>query len=474
MSKKHAWAWLSLLFVICFIAGCAGEQSNNIAQEPSQPASEQTEKQPQKDAEQPSSEPVSEAQAVLEAEHPAEFVILTPSSTSEQDFEQYTHRFLREKFPEVNFVQLQLGTDGLTYDTMIAFNIAVDLIESGITNVNAMITRNIPIDIEPLIRKHNDDLSRIDASMIESIRGYSANEEILIFPTQYQPFVLHYNKDIFDRFGVEYPKAGSTWNELIDLARRLTKFEDGIQYRGLDAGLNINRMYMQLSLPFVDEETGKSVINSHPGWKKMFQTYQDIYSIPGNLPVRQNGRVQLGASTPLFLEDQIIAMFPHLISIAYEAFRKPIEEGMNMGISTFPVFEENPKRSTGFFGQGYSIPVNSRDPDFAFKVLEHLTSDEVQLEYARMGIATPLANEAVQAALFEGNEIAEMVGLDVSLVYALEIAPPAKSSYWDAQAVGVVNAKLNELVRGELDVNTALRLADEEINSIIEANPKPE
>ncbi|NOU90117.1 extracellular solute-binding protein [Paenibacillus sp. LMG 31460] len=44
--------------------------------------------------------------------------------------------------------------------------------------------------------------------------------------------VLYYNKDIFDKFGISYPRNGMTWDEVYDLAKKLNRTEDGISYRG--------------------------------------------------------------------------------------------------------------------------------------------------------------------------------------------------------------------------------------------------
>lgn len=34
---------------------------------------------------------------------------------------------------------------------------------------------------------------------------------------------LYYNKDLFDKFGVSYPKDGMTWDEVLELNRQLDK-----------------------------------------------------------------------------------------------------------------------------------------------------------------------------------------------------------------------------------------------------------
>ena len=79
---------------------------------------------------------------------------------------------------------------------------------------------------------------------------------------------MYYNKDLFDRFGVPYPKDGMTWDEVYALAQKVTRTEGGVAYKGFA----FQDFYLftanQLSLSFVDGKTEKSVVNSD-GWKKL-------------------------------------------------------------------------------------------------------------------------------------------------------------------------------------------------------------
>jgi multiple sugar transport system substrate-binding protein len=241
-------------------------------------------------------------------------------------------------------------------------------------------------------------LKRFDPRALEEIRSYSPNGDLIALPFEYQPFVLYYNKDIFDKFGVSYPKLGSTWDDLIPLARKLTRMEDGIQYKGLNPGSNINRMQMQLSNPYVNPKTYKSLIISTPGWKKQFQTYLDIYSIPGNTP---------GDATSEFLERKVLAMFPHLVK----------------GLS-----------QTAWETAVIYIPKSSKYPDFAFQVTEYLLSDEIQTLAVKDGRATALLNPQVQKVLMQDNTLAKEAGFDISMVTRIQLAGPYQRTEWDKKA----------------------------------------
>jgi multiple sugar transport system substrate-binding protein len=56
--------------------------------------------------------------------------------------------------------------------------------------------------------------------------GKWAGKQYLL-PKDFSPLAVYYNKKIFDRFGVAYPKDGWTWGDFLRTAQALTKDTDG-------------------------------------------------------------------------------------------------------------------------------------------------------------------------------------------------------------------------------------------------------
>src|SRR5690606_21529535 len=118
-------------------------------------------------------------------------------------------------------------------------------------------------------KKHNLDLNRFEPEAIEALMAATQTNDLAGIPYTRHFYALYYNKDIFDKFGVDYPPDGMTWDQAYDLARKLTRMEDGIQYRGLNL-VPVERPASQLSLPYVDMNTKKTVINSD-SWKRVME-----------------------------------------------------------------------------------------------------------------------------------------------------------------------------------------------------------
>jgi multiple sugar transport system substrate-binding protein len=90
----------------------------------------------------------------------------------------------------------------------------------GKTELTAYAEAGIPWDVTAKIRQ---------AGIGPEILWPSMRDEVMhegrqyVFPTNCGPFVLFYNKDVFDRAGVPYPKGDWTWDEFLTTCRRLTK-----------------------------------------------------------------------------------------------------------------------------------------------------------------------------------------------------------------------------------------------------------
>ena len=87
-------------------------------------------------------------------------------------------------------------------------------------------------DLNPYVEKEGVDLkSVITEGMIEPY--YRPDGKLEAMPLLENVFVLAYNKDMFDKFGVEYPTNDWTWD---DLAENAKKFAGG---EGADATYGI-------------------------------------------------------------------------------------------------------------------------------------------------------------------------------------------------------------------------------------------
>ena len=147
----------------------------------------------------------------------------------------------------------------------------------------------------------------------------------------------------------------------------------------------------QMSLPYVDEKTGKSAINGE-GWKTFNETAFIAPMVAGGYK-EFFAKYNKGPYTPEFFQTQQSATFALLSSsmLIDKGF-----ETLNWDLVALPTFKELP----GVGSQGsptyFSVTSNSRHKNEAMEVINYLVSEEAQAHLSRKGVMTSLKNEAVQ------------------------------------------------------------------------------
>lgn len=460
MMKKSGFMIMYLLAALLVLAACSGS-GNGAGSQADQPAPVQQPNIEKEDREEQASEKIEE-----QPPEPMTLTIYAKTQLLDEDFETYIKAPLKEQFPHITIEKTDSQSSGSINDLIIAGQIP-DIIWEGLTNIHDLVLLEVPKDLDPLVQKYDFDMERLEPGLEDSIRSYSPNSELIYMPFRAFSFALHYNKEIFDKFAVPYPHVGITWDEAIELGARVTREDQGIQYRGIHPGNSINRIQTQLSLPFVNPETNRSVVAETEDWRRLFQTFERMTSIPGNFPDGPNW----GGVRNFYLEGTL-AMYPHLILLGDADFIEAANNGLDWGITTYPTFSDLPGVGPGVFSDGFVIPNNSSNPDAAFQVIAYLLSDEVQALAARHGNQTSLRNSEIKKLLYETNPIVQGKDIDFDKILSIKYSDPGMRSVYDRNAMRIVDKHLKTYLRGESDMNTALRMADEEINQYVEAESK--
>lgn len=156
-----------------------------------------------------------------------EDVTVTISTASDGDWLEEMKPIVEEKFPHIT---LEL-VDNIPYVDEEEFEEVVfqgevpDIIPVREHRRDFMNAREYELeyDFEEIVEKKNFDLTVFDDSVIESLRNATPTGGIVALPFQSNYFALHYNKDIFDQLGVDYPEEQMTWYEVMDLAADMTR-----------------------------------------------------------------------------------------------------------------------------------------------------------------------------------------------------------------------------------------------------------
>lgn len=390
---------------------------------------------------------------------------VVPSITPEE-FKRTIEAPVLAKYPNFKLNYVISGASAKLTD-LIASGSAPDMILTSISGMNSnVVPFQLQYDLTELVQKHKFDLSRIEPSTLESLRNASDNGALYGLPKYTSTVVLFYNKDIFDKFGVAYPKNGMTWDEAAKLAAQMTRTVDGINYRGMSFFSGNMITENQLSLPFIDPKADKASVNT-PEFQKLFQTYKGIYDIVGNKPAGAfNGDAELDA----FYKNKNIAMVVAPMS-GYGRFEN--DKDLNWDLVAAPTFSDKP--GIGFQANTiyYFISNANKKAEQAFLAVTELLSDEVQRMSSKEGRATVLKNEAIRTTL---GEESKSKGKNFKAMFHNKFAttPPANTKLAPlVNASSILNKEFGDMINNGTDVNTMLRQAEEKINkAIAEAKSK--
>lgn len=401
------------------------------------------------------------AGAGTEKKHdPVELVFYSTSGDfDENGFNKTFGDKIKEKFPYVTpkFIALTKDT---ALDKLITVGQPIDILFNSIGQTSeTLLNYKMETDISDLIKQNNYDLSRLEPVTVD-IQRQTANGGIYGLPVFTTTLALYYNKDLFDKFGVPYPKDGMTWEDTYELARKMSRTDGQVQYKGLGISFSHTSLLNQLSVPYVDTKTNKATYTTD-SFKIVFETLTKFYDIQNNEVNKDT--VSYTKQIQSFDKDQTTAMFLALSTLGSVRFK----EGLNWDVVSYPVYKDKPDVGPQSYPTYFYINNASKHKDDAFSVIAYLTSDEFQKHLAMNGIFPVLKNR--EAMKVYGQDIPFMKNKNTQSFLPKQFAPAAPVSKYQSIAFNNLNNAYNAVLLKEKDVNTALREQEEKTNKDIEA-----
>lgn len=306
-------------------------------------------------------------------------------------------------FPEYEIQVLQLTPEAVAAGKVPD----VFLLPSAPTIQDQIKNYGIQYDLMPLIKKYKDyiDLSKFDPNLINDIARYSPNGQLYALPAGIQAHALIYNKAIFDKFGVPYPKDGMTWDEVIEVAKKLSRNEGGIQYRGLAKPKN---MISQVGVKGDPDPWKVTVNNSDKAkWDAVLNVMRKIYNLPNFLPTNQKDLedfMKVNDTDVNFIKNQTVAMCACDATGTINKLVAANKEGagIDWDIVTFPQMKENMGYSLQSFNTIWAMSNTAKNPEAAFRVLLWVTIGGSRIGEIKNG-AIPATPDAKMMSLFDTN-----------------------------------------------------------------------
>jgi multiple sugar transport system permease protein len=260
-------------------------------------------------------------------------------------------------------------------------------------------SRGLLVDLFPFVERDKVDLSGYFQASVDAVTWEGTPRSM---PTDAAVRIYMFNKDLFDRAGIPYldPKKPITWEELRDIARRLTVVGNGevVQY-GLSLGyMEFDAFVYQAHGRMVDRIVNPTrVLVNSPEGVRALRFYSDlIVRDRASPPVMQHQNLGFGA--PDFaLESRKVAI-QHGGTWSIPALAKV----KDLRFALAPIAMDR-DRSQVAFTNSCGISVRSQHVREAWEFVKFFASAEAQRLVAQRGIGIPVLREIARSDAFLKN-----------------------------------------------------------------------
>ncbi len=373
---------------------------------------------------------------------------------TEEEFEEYFAKPVKERYPDITITL----TKETNLEALVTANNAPDLAAISNTVLDFYLDADYPESLDEMIKQFNIDLDRFEPSIIEVLHGLGQGEGIFGLPFGMNYGATVYNKDIFDLFGISYPDDVITWDDFYDLTVLLTREDGGTKYFGGAPVVPVN-MLRQKGVTSFDESGDKAIFTTQ-GHLELFSFLQRFYEIPGY--------VQGENYLPTAFANGTVAMLPNWIAATTNTVSQDLP--FDWDIIAFPVYKENPTIGAQVDFHMLTVSKATEHKDAAYRVIEVMISEEVQERISRNRRITPLKDHAIKMTYAQDSKVYE--GKNLQSIFKVEPAVLPDYSRWASTIRDDLNNVARDIALNNMDVNTALREAEQRANQKIQEEMK--
>jgi multiple sugar transport system substrate-binding protein len=218
-----------------------------------------------------------------------------------------------------------------------------------------------------------------------ALDSVKCNNRIWTLPMNVDTIVLYYNKALFDKAGVSYPKQNWTWEDFVKTAKALTKDLNN------DTKIDQYGYYMEGPMECANwvylnggrffSENGECTIDS-PKCVEAIQFCMDLNFKHNITPSFGNSMSKEMGSEQMFMTGRI-AMYP---SGYWMVSRFKNIKTFKWDVASYP------RKSDGYWtvvNSGPAIYKNTKHPKEAYEFAKYVTGKEGQKKYSELGISVP-------------------------------------------------------------------------------------
>lgn len=288
-----------------------------------------------------------------------------------------------------------------------------------------------------------------------ALEAFQYNGAQLALPETFSTVLLFYNKDLFDQAGVAYPTEAWTWADAVEAGKAIRALGEDVW--GLYSPVQFWEFYKkagQNDCHFFNDDMTESTINSDA----CVQTLETMLGFMEEDVMPDPIEASGVSDSELFLSGNLgmlvtgIWMFAAFADAPF-AWDIQLEPGLA-------------NKGHHFFANGVAVAKDTENPEAAAAWAQYLTASQTAATVrVESGWELPALDEPSYFAAYleqtpPDNREAVFMALESP------ITPPVIERQNEMQ--DTVNELLNAVVNGELDAKTALDLAKDELDALIQ------
>lgn len=244
-------------------------------------------------------------------------------------------------------------------------------------------------EIDTLIGRDKYDTETIYPGLLDLLKEKGEGKLYGLSPSFYGT-VIYYNADLFEKYGVEIPHDGMTWQEIMDTARRFPTEGDektrvygyGNQYGGMTLDNLASQISRTQGLQLINADTMKLTLNTD-SWKQVYKLALD--GIESNAIYNPKSGFT-GGTMEEYYQSQPFLMGRMAMTVESSYLLQNMKEAKNsikdykpfkIGMAAGPVDPALPDKTRDlYFNEVFSIRANSPNVDAAWEFIKFINGEE--------------------------------------------------------------------------------------------------
>lgn len=337
-----------------------------------------------------------------------------------------------------------------------------DIICSAIEGHQFMLSKDLLAPLDDLVTADPEGQEFIDSLVPTAVETFYSDGKLYQLPYSLEMMGIWYNLDMFDEAGIDYidPEKGWTWNEFLEISKKLTKEVGGGKIYG--AGLSFGAIFsdspwfLNNGANILTDDFTEATCNT-PEFKETVEFLNSLVNEYGVAPMPATDGTDM---VEMFLAGRVAMVNSGGWSVS------TIKNGFdgNYGIAPYPkpsADSENPATVYGMCSMG--IYKDSKHKEAAWDAIKIMGSAETSEQLWSIGGQSPAITSVLESDMAKelypvGLETWDVISSNMKVV-------PYPISFPEIEKVYQRN--LLSVLTGEAEIDSALTSMQNEITDIV-------